>query len=57
MLVLSRKKSERIRIRIGTIEVWVTVVETRGGKVRIGLAGPPEAEFDREELAILKDAA
>ncbi len=47
MLVLTRKKNERIRIA-GNIEV--TVLEIRGGKVRLGIACPPEIPVHREEI-------
>lgn len=47
MLVLTRKKNERIRIA-GNIEV--TVLEIRGGKVRLGIECPSEIPVHREEI-------
>ncbi len=47
MLVLTRKKNERIRIA-GNIEV--TVLEIRGGKVRLGIECPPEIPVHREKI-------
>ncbi len=47
MLVLSRKKNERIMIGE---DVVVTVVEIRGDKVRLGFEAPGEVEIWREEL-------
>ena len=47
MLVLTRKKNERIRIA-GNIEV--TVLEIRGGKVRLGIECPAEIPIHREEI-------
>lgn len=51
MLVLSRKKNERIRIsRGGELLAVLTTVELRGDKVRIGLEGPNDVVFLRDEL-------
>jgi carbon storage regulator len=47
MLVLSRKVNERICIG-GTVEV--TVLETHGGRVKLGFIGPPEVAIHREEV-------
>ena len=48
MLVVSRKKSERIIIGGGL--VVITIVEVRGDKVRIGIDAPEEIRIDREEV-------
>lgn len=48
MLVLSRKKNERVKIGG---DLWVTVVEIRGDKVRLGFDAPPEVPVHREEVA------
>lgn len=57
MLVLSRKKSERIFVDGGLIVV--TVVEIRGDKVRLGISAPPQITVHRNEVhnAILRDRA
>jgi len=47
MLVLSRKKGERIVLRD---DIVVTVVELRGGKVRLGIEAPSEVAVHRKEL-------
>ena len=47
MLVLSRKKGERILIGAG---IEVTVLEVERGKVKLGLTAPPEVAILREEL-------
>ena len=47
MLVLSRKRNERIRINKDT---WVTIVEIRGDKVRVGIDAPDGVPIEREEL-------
>ena len=47
MLVLSRKAGEKVVL--GS-EITVTVLEIRGGRVKLGFAGPPEVPIHREEL-------
>ncbi len=47
MLVLTRKKNERIRI---AENIEITVVEIRGGKVRLGIECPSEIPVHREEI-------
>lgn len=47
MLVLSRKKNERIRIGD---EIIVEVVEIVGNKVRIGIIAPKAIPVHREEV-------
>ena len=47
MLVLSRKSGERIVIGHN---VTVTVLEVRGSRVKLGLAGPIDVSIHREEL-------
>ena len=48
MLVLTRAIKERIMIADGT--VVITVVEFRGGKVRIGIDAPAGIDVHREEV-------
>lgn len=52
MLVLSRRESERVQIlNLNTgDELFVTLADIRGDKVRIGFEGPPHYRFMREEL-------
>lgn len=47
MLVLSRKKSERIVIGD---DIVITVVEVKDGKVRLGLEAPRDVPIVREEI-------
>mgnify|MGYP000896337763 CR=1 FL=1 len=49
MLVLSRKKNERIRIGD---DIYITVVEIRGDKCRLGIDAPKEVAVHREEVAV-----
>lgn len=48
MLVLSRKAGERIVIAENVV---VTVVETRGDKVRLGIDAPREVPVHRGDVA------
>ena len=48
MLVLSRKKDESIEIGD---DVVVTVIETRGDKVRLGIQAPRDVPVHRSEVA------
>lgn len=50
MLVLSRKKDERVVIGTGPTTVTVKVVEVRGDKVRLGFEAAKEVPIDREEV-------
>jgi carbon storage regulator len=47
MLVLTRKTGEAIRI---AAMVDVTVLEIRGGQVKLGVSGPREVPIYREEV-------
>ena len=47
MLVLSRKQNEGIRIGK---DVRVVIVETHGGKVRLGIEAPKDVDVDRDEI-------
>lgn len=48
MLILSRKKAERILIGNGIV---ISVVEIRGDRVKLGFDAPREVRIDREEIA------
>lgn len=48
MLVLSRKKGEKIVIGEG---VTVTVLQVKGGLVRLGVEAPDGVTVDREEVS------
>lgn len=47
MLVLSRKKDEKIRIGDN---VEITVIEIRGDKVRLGIEAPKDVPVHRQEV-------
>ena len=47
MLVLSRKESESIVIGG---DIVVTVIDIRGGKVRLGIEAPKEVPVNRREI-------
>ena len=47
MLVLSRKPGERILIGR---EITLTVLEVRGGRVKLGFSGPASVPIHREEV-------
>ena len=47
MLVLSRKKNERIMIGD---DITIVVVEVRGDKVRLGIEAPKEIPVHRREV-------
>jgi carbon storage regulator len=47
MLVLTRKIGEEIVI---SNDIHITVVEIRGGKVRIGIVAPENVVVDRQEI-------
>jgi carbon storage regulator len=51
MLVLTRKKNERVRVPLGDgKELILTIVELRGDKVRLGFEAPKELAIWRDEL-------
>ncbi len=47
MLVLTRRIGEEIII---DNRIRVTIVSIDGGKVRLGIAAPPEVRVDRQEV-------
>jgi carbon storage regulator len=47
MLVLSRKRDEQIMIAENIV---ITVVEIRGGKVRLGIEAPKDVPVHRKEV-------
>jgi carbon storage regulator CsrA len=47
MLVISRRINERVRIGE---EVWVSIVDLVGGKVKLGIDAPRHVSIMREEL-------
>lgn len=49
MLVLSRKKGERIHIGD---DIFITLIEIRGDKARIGIEAPDNLAIHREEVIL-----
>ena len=47
MLVLSRRIGERLVI---DAKITITVIEVRGGQIRLGIEAPPEIPVWREEV-------
>ena len=54
MLVLSRKQGEAIVV--GTA-IRVTVIEVRGGRVRLGIEAPANVNVRRQELTLDAESA
>lgn len=50
MLVLSRKREEKILIGDGDCIITLTVIDIRGDKVRIGVEAPRDIPVHREEV-------
>ena len=50
MLVLGRRKNERIRIEHAGAYIWITVAAVGDVQVKLGFDGPPDAIFLREEV-------
>jgi carbon storage regulator len=50
MLVLSRKKDERIFITLGEQTVAVRILHVDGNKVRLGVEAPDDVAIHREEI-------
>jgi carbon storage regulator len=48
MLVLTRKRGESIVVPHSHLKI--TVLAVNGGRVRLGIAGPPEVKVHREEI-------
>jgi carbon storage regulator len=54
MLVLSRRVGERLVI---DAKITVTVIEVRGGQIRLGIEAPKEVPVMREEVAVRETVA
>lgn len=50
MLVLARKKLEKIIITVGNRQVIITVTEIRGDRVRLGFDADRDIAIDRREV-------
>lgn len=50
MLVLSRKRDEKILLKVGDEEIVVTVVRIDANKVRIGIQASDNVTILRQEL-------
>jgi sRNA-binding carbon storage regulator CsrA len=49
-LILTRKPGERVRVEIGGVEGWVTIVEQRTHSVRVAFEFPRNVKITREEV-------
>lgn len=56
MLVLGRKTRERVKLTVGGVVVWITVVRLGGPCARLGFDAPDEVVIEREEVARARDA-
>lgn len=54
MLVLTRRKGEKILIDKGQIEIQV--IYQRRGVITLGIKAPPQIDVDREEIFLRKQA-
>lgn len=52
MLVLSRKRSERIILYLPDQVVRLRVVAIEGNRVRLGVEAPPDVKILREEMTV-----
>lgn len=50
VLVLKRLERERIILRVGDVEIIVSVQEVNRNTVKLGFVAPPEVVIHREEL-------
>lgn len=57
ILVLSRKKGEKVVVTVGNERVEVTIVELRGDKARLGFSASPEVKIHRDEVQQAIDRA
>jgi sRNA-binding carbon storage regulator CsrA len=51
MLVVNRKRDERLLIEVGDVVVVVTVIREVGERLKLGIAAPPQCGIWREEIA------
>jgi sRNA-binding carbon storage regulator CsrA len=49
-LILTRKPGERVRVEIGGVVGWVTIVEQRTHSVRVAFEFPRTVTITREEV-------
>jgi sRNA-binding carbon storage regulator CsrA len=49
-LILTRKSGERVRVEIGGVVGWVTIVEQRTHSVRVAFEFPRTVTITREEV-------
>jgi sRNA-binding carbon storage regulator CsrA len=49
-LILTRKPGERVRVEIGGVVGWVTIIEQRKSGVRVAFEFPRNVKITREEV-------
>ena len=54
-MVLTRRRSERIKITVGGHTVWVTLVDVDRGKARIGFEAHGDVQIDCEEISAQRE--
>lgn len=52
MLILTRKKNQKVLLKKGDFEIGVVVLGVQGGQVRLGFEADPDVIIDREEISI-----
>ena len=52
MLILSRKRQEKIVITDGVTEITLTICDIRGDKARIGIEAPPNFAIHRPDARV-----
>lgn len=50
MLVLSRKNGESVAIEFNGVTAFVTVLEIKGGQIRLGIEAPETVGIHRSEI-------
>lgn len=56
MLILGRRRDEKIVVQVGDVKFTIQVTDIRPGSVRLGFDMPDEVRADREEIFYAKEA-
>jgi carbon storage regulator CsrA len=54
MLILTRKRNQKVLLKKGDLEIGIIVLGVQGGQVRLGFDADPDVIIDREEISIKK---
>jgi len=52
MLILTRKRNQKVLLKKGDLEIGIIVLGAQGGQVRLGFEAGPDVRIDREEISI-----